>query len=66
MPGLHAMIWKITNNIEGNHQQENVSLTKNLINMVNTILVQRMARENREWMRALTNRTMVSQKTKQM
>ena len=63
---MHAMIWKITTKIEGNHQQENVSLTKNQINMVNTILVQRMARENREWMRALTNRTMVSQKTKQM
>lgn len=66
MPGMHAMIWKVTTKIEGNHQQENVSLTKNQINMVNTILVQRMARENREWMRALTNRTMVSQKTKQM
>ena len=66
MPGMHAMIWKVITKIEGNHQQENVSLTKNQINMVNTILVQRMARENREWMRALTNRTMVSQKTKQM
>lgn len=66
MPGMHAMIWKVITKLEGNHQQENVSLTKNQINMVNTILVQRMARENREWMRALTNRTMVSQKTKQM
>lgn len=25
---MHAMIWKVTTKREGNHQQENVSLTK--------------------------------------